>query len=178
MKRRTMKSSNEILYPIRAAIVFLAVLGACADPESSGRPTMTREPGEQEPGHGEHEQGVVELTAEAVARAGIVTAPVTERVLEGELSTTGQVDFDQTRLAHVSPRITGRVHRVYAVLGQDVRGGDTLAEIDPAIPIPRAAPNGLGSKPGTNRYWNSASAAYRSCKRIFTRRVSIGWNGA
>ncbi len=81
-------------------------------------------------GHEEGEAGIVELGPEAAARAEIRTAPATERVLAVQLSTTGQVDFDQTRLAHVSPRITGRVFRVHAVLGQEIRAGQTLAEID------------------------------------------------
>jgi cobalt-zinc-cadmium efflux system membrane fusion protein len=92
------------------------------------------EEGHEEGGHDgeedEHEEGVLELSPEAASRAKIRTELVVERVLEGKLETTGQVDFDQTRLAHVSPRISGRVHRVDAVLGQDVRAGQRLAEID------------------------------------------------
>lgn len=80
--------------------------------------------------HNEHEEGIVELTPEAASRAEIRTAPVENRILAAQLSTTGQVDFDQTRLAHVSPRISGRVHRVHAVLGQEVGAGQALAEID------------------------------------------------
>ncbi len=80
--------------------------------------------------HDEHEEGVVELTPEAAARIEIRTAPAEERVLAAQLTTTGQVDFDQTRLAHVSPRISGRVHRVRSTLGENVRAGQTLAEID------------------------------------------------
>ena len=83
-----------------------------------------------DPDHEQHEKGVIELTPEAVARVEIRTAPVEQRTLAGELSTTGQVDFDQTRVAHVSPRVSGRVHRVHAILGQEARSGQTLAEID------------------------------------------------
>ena len=80
--------------------------------------------------HDDHNEGVVELTPEAASRAAIQTAPVEQRTLAAQLSTTGQVDFDQNRLAHVSPRISGRVHRVHAVLGQKVGTGQALAEID------------------------------------------------
>ncbi|HEX9733770.1 MAG TPA: efflux RND transporter periplasmic adaptor subunit [Thermoanaerobaculia bacterium] len=111
------------------SVALVAIVCACARPhaEGAGQPEA----------RDEHPDGVVELPAEAVAGAGIRTEPVTERALAGELSTTGHVDFDQDRLAHVSPRITGRVHRVRAVLGQDVRAGDTLAEID-SIELGRA----------------------------------------
>jgi cobalt-zinc-cadmium efflux system membrane fusion protein len=85
---------------------------------------------EEDGDHEEHAEGIVELSAEAASRVEIRTVPVERRVLAAELSTTGQVDFDQTRLAHVSPRISGRVHRVNAVLGQQVRAGQKLAEVD------------------------------------------------
>ncbi len=80
--------------------------------------------------HDDHEEGTVELTPEAASRAAIQTAPVEQRTLAAQLSTTGQVDFDQNRLAHVSPRISGRVDRVHAVLGQQVSAGQALAEVD------------------------------------------------
>ena len=80
--------------------------------------------------HEDHEEGVVVLSAAAAGRSEIRTAAAEERALPAQLRTTGEVDFDQTRLAHVSPRISGRVHRVDAVLGERVRGGRILAEID------------------------------------------------
>ncbi len=89
------------------------------------------EPGEHEE-HGEdpHEEGVVELTPEMVERLEIRTAAVSMRALPAELQTTGQVDFEQDRLAHVTPRIPGRVERVLADLGDDVRKGQELVVID------------------------------------------------
>ncbi len=127
-----------------AVLVFLPWVGACFSPKSNEEPTAaeTSTPiagvwdGEKDDGHdgpadpGEHEEGIVELTAEAASQVEIRTALVEDRVLPAQLETTGQVDFDQTRLAHVSPRISGRVHRVDALLGQTVRAGQKLAEID------------------------------------------------
>jgi len=107
---------------------------ACSSAEPESKPadglegSHHGEEGEHE--EGEHQEGVLELSPEAASRAKIRTELVVERVLEEQLETTGQVDFDQTRLAHVSPRISGRVHRVDAVLGQEVRAGQKLAEID------------------------------------------------
>ena len=89
------------------------------------------EDGEHE--DGEHEDGaagVVELTPEAASRADIRSAAVETRAFGAELETTGQVDFDRDRLAHVSPRIEGRVHRVQARLGQRVRAGQPMAQLD------------------------------------------------
>ena len=85
--------------------------------------------GEHE-GHGAHEEGVVKLSPEALARAEIRTAPVEERALPIEIETTGQVGLDETRLAHVGPRIAGRVHAIRAELGHQVKSGQVLAEVD------------------------------------------------
>lgn len=121
------------------AACLLSTVGACSKPEpgtgGGGASTAVERRGEhdehEEPGkHGDHREGVVELSPEAAARARIRTALVEERVLAAQLHTTGQVDFDQDRLAHVSPRVTGRVHRVNASLGEEVRAGQALAEID------------------------------------------------
>ncbi len=123
-------------------LVLTLLLGACSKGESSSESgdTQPDRSSQQDREHGEdhevhtdaddHEEGIVELAPEAASRAEIRTAPVERRILAAELSTTGQVDFDQTRLAHVSPRISGRVHRVHAVLGQEVGAGQALAEID------------------------------------------------
>lgn len=93
------------------------------------------EHGEDE--HGEHEEGVVQLSPEAAERIRIRVAPVEERALSGVLTTTGRVDFNQDRLAHVSPRVPGRVHRVQATLGDQAQAGQTLAVID-SIELGRA----------------------------------------
>jgi cobalt-zinc-cadmium efflux system membrane fusion protein len=113
------------------------LLAACGGAGSTG--SVTAEPGgnAERAVHEAHEEGVVELGPEAAANADLRTAEVAERRLENVLETTGQVDFDQTRLAHVSPRITGRVHRVHARLGAVVGAGDRLAEVD-SIELGRA----------------------------------------
>jgi cobalt-zinc-cadmium efflux system membrane fusion protein len=91
------------------------------------------EPGHDEPGHKEGEEpgdGLVILAPEAAARVTLTTAPVVQRDLMGEISTTAEVGYDEDHLAHVTPRISGRVHDVRASLGQDVKAGEVLAVID------------------------------------------------
>jgi cobalt-zinc-cadmium efflux system membrane fusion protein len=79
---------------------------------------------------GEHVEGVVHLEPPKLERAGIKTATVEVRPLAAQLETTGEVDYDENSLAHVSPRITGRVHRVAAQLGDRVAAGSVLALLD------------------------------------------------
>ncbi|MCP4661427.1 MAG: efflux RND transporter periplasmic adaptor subunit [bacterium] len=85
-----------------------------------------------ENGHDEHheDQGVVELTPEAVTRIGLATAPATLRTLDGRRVTTGKIGFDENHLARVAPRVSGRLVRIPAELGEPVAAGEVLAVVD------------------------------------------------
>ena len=80
---------------------------------------------EGEAGHAEgegeagHEEGVVELTPEAAEHAGIETTPATARPVPFVVRTTARIDYDEGRIAHVGPRIAGRVAEVSANLGDE-----------------------------------------------------------
>lgn len=109
--------------------------GGEAEHEEHEEPGHDEHEGQEEPGHDEHEEpgheeGVVELTPEAAAHAKIRVAPVELRKVPLVLRTTARVDYDERRIAHVSPRITGRVTSVAAELGDDVTAGTRLAAID------------------------------------------------
>lgn len=82
-------------------------------------------------------QGVVALSREAYERAKIRTAVAKLRDLPSVIDTTGEVAFDQDRVAHVSPRIAGRVYRVAARLGDTVKAQQALVLID-SIELGRA----------------------------------------
>ena len=116
------------------SVLILALLVAsCSDGPAEQHADHGEEAHSEEPGgHGEesHEEGMVELSPEMLERVTIRTAAATKRVLPAELLTTGQVDFEQDRLAHVTPRIPGRVDNVQADLGDKVKKGQVLAVID------------------------------------------------
>lgn len=80
--------------------------------------------------HNEVEESIVELSPEAAAGASLETAVVELLAMGRQLETTGQVGFDENRLAHVGPRISGRVERVMASLGDKVESGQALASVD------------------------------------------------
>jgi cobalt-zinc-cadmium efflux system membrane fusion protein len=67
---------------------------------------------------------------ESEAKASIVA----ERPRRGPSTTSvvavGQLEFDQNRLAHITPLADGVVQRVFAEQGQKVRRGEVLAEIN------------------------------------------------
>jgi len=84
---------------------------------------------EKKPEHKEAE-GEVELSPEAVKTAGIEFAKVEKRPLGETLVLPGTITANQDRLAHVTPRIRGRVEKIGALLGQEVKRGDQLAALD------------------------------------------------
>jgi len=107
-------------------LMLLIVLAAACGPAETPDNLHEEEMPSQEP----HEEGVVTLSPKMLARVEITTTLVEERVLAPELETTGQVDFEQDLLAHVTPRIPGRVHEVFATLGDQVDKGQVLLVID------------------------------------------------
>lgn len=107
---------------------LLVFAGGCSN---DGPANTDHHPSEVEAATEErHNENIVELSPEKVSAAGIETTAAAFTALPSLLATTGQVDFNQDRLAHVSPRITGRVHETKARLGQQVRRGEVLAILD------------------------------------------------
>jgi cobalt-zinc-cadmium efflux system membrane fusion protein len=82
-------------------------------------------------GHDEHgEEGRVTMTAEAQKQNGVVVTPAKRQGLAGMISATGKVEANADRIAHVSPRISGKIVAVRASLGDSVSAGQALATLD------------------------------------------------
>ncbi len=74
--------------------------------------------------------GTVRFTAGQIRQFGVTFGTVEERTLEQTVRTVGIVTFDETRLAQVSPRVSGFVERLYVdFTGQPVRRGQPLLEL-------------------------------------------------
>jgi membrane fusion protein, heavy metal efflux system len=74
----------------------------------------------------------IRLSAEAIQKSGIETAPVEERPMVQYVHAHGTFDYDQTRYARLSPRAAGVVWQVYRQAGDAVRRGDLLAVVESA----------------------------------------------
>lgn len=83
---------------------------------------------EEKEGHGEH--GTVKLSAELQKQNGVVLAAAQMQRLAGSISATGKVEANADRIAHVSPRISGKIVSVQASLGDSVAAGQALATLD------------------------------------------------
>lgn len=125
-----MRSKQIYCAAIFAAFAIIQVLSGCGSEQSE----KSREGGvSHENGHAdEHseDEGHLTLTPEALRTLEIKTAPVELRALGNEIRTTAVIEPDQTRIAHVSPRIPGRAIDVKAILGDRVTKGQVLAELD------------------------------------------------
>ncbi len=77
-----------------------------------------------------YEVGVVRVPAKLVEGGLVKTASVSKRRVEAPIVLTGEVRFDERHVAHLSPRIEGTVRKVHASLGERVRRGQPIIELD------------------------------------------------
>lgn len=90
---------------------------------------------EAKPGHAEeqeegHQKGLIELTPEQVANAGIKTGRVERRSQAGLLEASAQIEAAPQRQAKVGSRIEGRITDIRVNSGDRVRAGQVLAVVD------------------------------------------------
>jgi len=79
---------------------------------------------------GEESEGdLVKLTSEMVIESGIVVEQAKVATLGESLSLPAEIRFDTSRVANVSPRVSGIVDRLFVAEGDSVAYGDTLALI-------------------------------------------------
>jgi len=100
-------------------------LGGCKTGTSNTRVEENSRPTEAARGRQD-----IRLTSEAIKTIGLHTEPARARELERQLVTTASIKPNEYRLAHVSPRISGKAVEVYAKLGDNVKKGAVLAELD------------------------------------------------
>jgi cobalt-zinc-cadmium efflux system membrane fusion protein len=70
------------------------------------------------------------MDPEAQQKNGVVLAQARKERLGGVISATGQGEVNADRIAHVSPRISGKIDSVRASLGDAVGAGQVLASLD------------------------------------------------
>ncbi len=70
------------------------------------------------------------LSPSARKLAEVATAPVERRSIAVEIRMVGKVQFDETRMAYIAPRVPGRIDRLYAnFAGMPVKPGEHLADM-------------------------------------------------
>lgn len=148
MSVRTRLSADRGRLPAGSAVLALllalplALAAACGDGDTGGEraaaesaapaPATSQDPGDRaSPSAGPHgDEGVITLTPEAFAAAGVRTEVVaTGRAdaVAGTLDVPGTVEIDPRREVVVSSRVAGRLERLRAIEGERVRSGQTVA---------------------------------------------------
>jgi membrane fusion protein, heavy metal efflux system len=104
-----------------------------ADKQAANKaPSRDHDHANEKPGaekHDTHEEPL-KLSEEEIRAAGIQVQAVTEQAVHGQITATASVQANQDRLAHIQPRVAGRVVKVNANLGDRVRPGQTLVLLD------------------------------------------------
>ncbi len=85
---------------------------------------------EHDHGKEDKDNDAIKLSDAEIRAAGIKVEEAQEREHAGAIEATGTVKPNRTRLAHVTPRVAGRVVRVLASQGDTVRAGQGLAVLD------------------------------------------------
>ncbi|HET9765152.1 MAG TPA: efflux RND transporter periplasmic adaptor subunit [Casimicrobiaceae bacterium] len=106
-----------------------------ASPASAPQATGEKKPASAEPDHaaGKDEHGAagaIKLTEAEIAAAGVKTAKAVEEAVRAGITVTATIQPNQDRVAHVAPRVPGRLLEVPARLGDTVRAGQILATVD------------------------------------------------
>lgn len=80
-----------------------------------------------------HKLGVQFASTESAEKAGIDIDVVQDRPMADLVIANGEVLFNPTYVAHLSPRVAGTVTDVFKATGDDVQAGDILALVDATL---------------------------------------------
>ncbi|HIG52512.1 MAG TPA: efflux RND transporter periplasmic adaptor subunit [Candidatus Latescibacteria bacterium] len=130
-----MKESNYRTSVFAGWLVALMLVGSVGIrpgiAEVANKNPHVEEEGHDEDGHEEHQsEDVVRLHAEAIREFGIEIGEAGPGNLAKYTRLPGEVVIDPDRLVHVVPRVSGVARGVYKRLGDQVKRGDVLAELE------------------------------------------------
>lgn len=116
---------------------------------------------------GESRVSDVQLSEAQIRAAGITVGEVSERDLAVPVEASAQIEAPPDRVARVGSRVSGRVVRVLAGIGDHVRTGSTVAVVD-SPDLARAKADYLGTLAGAKLARANADRE----KALFDRRIS------
>ena len=130
-----MKESNYRTSVLADWVVALMLVGSLGIrpgiAEVANEDPHVEEEDHDEDGHEEHQgEDVVRLHAEAIREFGIEIGEAGPGDLAKYTRLPGEVVIDPDRLVHVVPRVSGVAREVYKRLGDQVKRGDVLAELE------------------------------------------------
>lgn len=139
---------NRSFLSLLTPLLLAGLLAGCGDSTSKTTPSVTGEPAPMQKkspegaakhqegadshgGHDEHaEEDAVVLSAEEARAEGIKSEVVEYRPVSAAIPLTAAIVANRDRLAHIAPRVSGKLVRVHANLGERVSAGKVLAQVD------------------------------------------------
>lgn len=150
-------------------ILFATLFAGCGDKpkvaENNATPQAQAEPtskdGTDKKQKEKDREQLLTLNAEEIQRAGIKMQKLELQEKPGQIVVTATIQANQDKLAHIVPRVPGRIVKVNASLGDKVKSGQALAELD-SIELGEARANYLqaGSEAAV------AQAAFERAQRL------------
>ena len=120
-----------------AILTSALVLAACNKTDASKAEAKTEQSAPKKEEKGKEEQkdehgeaGRLKLSAEEINTAGIEIEVLQAQPLIDQVVLTATIRANQDRIAHVAPRVSARIVKVNANLGDKVRARQTLASLD------------------------------------------------
>lgn len=108
-----------------AALAVAALLSACGGARNDQPATKDEQAQAQA-----EESSLIKLSAEEAQRAGLQVQALQPQAQANVVTVTATIRANQDHVAHVAPRVEGRLTQVVAKLGDQVRAGQTLAVLD------------------------------------------------
>ncbi len=105
-------------------VVALALSGCDGSKGAASHDAETKSEG------GKQEDKVLKLTEEELQTAGVKTETLSPQTIVNHVVLTATIRANQDRIAHVAPRVSARIVRVNANLGEAVKKGQVLAFLD------------------------------------------------
>lgn len=149
-----------------ATLCMFVVLIGCSGADPNKTEVNEKGHDDQTDEHSEAEDHI-KLSKEALKTLTLKTAVAEIKPISGGIKTTAVIEPDQTRIAHVSPRISGRAIDIKAFLGNHVKKDQILAELD-SIELGQAKADYLKAKANLQ----VARANYDRENRLFQKQIS------
>ena len=149
---------------ILGVLVALVIFSGCSQEKAGSAAKTEKKINKEEPKEGAEKEAQVKLDPEAIRQAGIEVVDVTRSPMENKVLLTGELGFNEEKMARVSSRIAGKIVKILVDYGVPVRQGEALAVID-SVELGQAQAAFL-----------QAAAAYNVAQKAFTR-ARLLWEG-
>lgn len=129
--------------PIKKMVVavtlsaLLTSCGASKTPEAAPKEAIEKSAktspeakANSEKGTAENKAGEIQLSAEEILQSGVKVTAIQSEKIADQLILSANITANQDRIAFVAPRVEGKLIKVTANLGDQVKAGQSLAIID------------------------------------------------